>query len=112
MRPSARMRSFTPKRSARGTSCSGGGMRKLWRCIRRACQSFHDEPVHRIAFARGGITLRRIAPAAAATGLDPEHVAGADFDADLLGLQSPLLASFGVQHVAMRQSVLATEDAA
>ena len=29
MRPSARMRSVTPNRSARGTSCSGGGMRRL-----------------------------------------------------------------------------------
>ena len=31
MRPSARMRSVTPNRSARGTSCSGGGMRRLYR---------------------------------------------------------------------------------
>ena len=54
----------------------------------------------------------RIAPAAAAARLGRDHVAGADHDADLLGLQHALLAPRRAQHVAMRLAILAAQDAA
>src|SRR5579859_1030690 len=56
--------------------------------------------------------LRGVAPAATTAGLHEEHVTGMDGDADFLGLDDAGRAALGVQHIPMRQAVLAAEDAA
>ena len=53
-----------------------------------------DEPIDRVAFARGRIAFCSITPASAAARFDFEHVAGTDLDAHLLRLQCARLAAF------------------
>src|SRR5262245_17637696 len=69
-----------------------------------------DEAILQIRGARGRIAPRGLAPAASACGHDVEDGAGWNGDADLLGLEHAPLA-FGDHDVAVRQAVLAAEDA-
>src|SRR5262245_28157726 len=69
-----------------------------------------DEAVLQIGGAGGGIAPRRLTPATASRRHDVEDGAGWNGDADLLGLEHAPLA-FGDHDVAVRQAVLAAEDA-
>src|SRR6266542_1059290 len=75
----------------------------------RAVPGCH-EAVLDIGGARGGIAAGRFAPAAAARGHDVEDGAGRNGDAHFLRLEDPALPA-GDHDVAMRQAVLAAEDA-
>src|SRR5215813_951439 len=69
-----------------------------------------DEAVLQIGGARRRIAARRLAPAAASRRHDVEHGAGRNGDANLLGLEHAPLAP-GYHHVAVREAILAAEDA-
>src|SRR5512132_1972071 len=70
-----------------------------------------DETVRGVVLARfgGAPTGRAIAPTAG--GLDEEHVAGADDDADFLGLEHPGLATPRAKSIAMGLTFAAAEQA-
>src|SRR5215468_7947101 len=69
-----------------------------------------DEAVLQIGSARSGIAPRGLAPAASARRDDVEDGARWNGDADLLGLEHAPLA-FGDHDVAVRQTILAAENA-
>src|SRR5215813_5457487 len=69
-----------------------------------------DEAILQIGGARGGIAPRGLAPAASARRDDVEDGAGRNGNADFLGLEHAPLA-FGDHDVAVRQAILAAEDA-
>src|SRR5579863_3538182 len=71
----------------------------------------HKAQCH-IPLARFGRPPLRNAPAASTAGFDHEDVAGTDRNADLLGLEHARLLSARMEDIAMRQAVLAAEDAA
>src|SRR5207247_5335039 len=76
----------------------------------RAAVLARHESVLDIGGARGGVTARRLAPAAAPRGHDVEDGAGGNGNAHFLGLED---AAPAARHhdVAMRQAVLAAENA-
>src|SRR5207248_4223293 len=84
---------------------SGGGD---WRRNR----SSDDKPVRGVVGGGGRIAVGGIAPAAAAAGFKHEAVAGADNQAGFLGFDRARRLVAGIERVAVRQPVLAAEDAA
>src|SRR5581483_7091064 len=84
------------------------------RCRRHRCRcaSSRDEPAVAVGGDRRGVAPGRVAPAAAAARFDHQAVAGADFEAGLLGADRPRLAVAGIKHIAVRPAVLAAKDAA
>src|ERR1700731_3542617 len=51
-------------------------------------------------------------PAAPSSGFEDQHIIRLDYQADFLGLDGPWRRSSGIEHIAVRQAVLAAEDAA
>src|SRR5208282_202615 len=82
--------------------------RKRWTGL--ACGG--DKSIREVGGGRGAVAFRRLAPTAAAAGLEDKPVARTDREAGLLGLDRTRLVVAGIERIAVRRAVFAAEDAA